>query len=359
MKVYIINFHHVLNYGAVIQGYALCKFLIKNGYDAKIIDYRPFYFLSQTYRPAKGFMKTIKKAIMNLNFYKFRKEHFKLSQKILYTEKDLINFFKDSKDAFICGSDQVWNAKLTNGRMDPGYFLDFVPKTAKKISYAASIGHTRFDSLDTKNLLEKLNSYHAISVREDFAKEEVIKISGKDIIPKVVLDPTLILDDYSEILDFSLVPNEEYLVVYTTENSNSFRKYVKLIKDILKIQVFNLGHYKLGKYAVDYVNIHPSKWLGLFSKATYVCTNSFHGTAFSIVFKRNFSVLGRETKKDLNTRQLTLLTNLGIENRFINELKEFDQVNHLSDINYNHIKDNFDRLVGDSRTFLLDALSKK
>ncbi len=355
-KVYIINFHHVLNYGAVIQGYALCKFLVKNGYDAKIIDYRPFYFLSQTYRPAKGIMKTIKKIIMNLNFYKFRKNHIKLSEKVLYTEKDLIKYFKDSEDAFICGSDQVWNAKLTNGKMDPGYFLDFVPKTAKKISYAASIGHARFDRQNQEVILEKLKSYSSISVREDFAKEEIQEISDHKLTPKVVLDPTLILDDYSEILDFSLVPDEDYIVIYTTEDSDAFRKYIQLVKDVLKMKVINLGHYKAGKDTVDYVNIHPSKWLGLFSKATYVCTNSFHGTAFSIVFKRNFSVLGRETKKDLNTRQLTLLSNLGIEDRFIHELNDFDHTYHLEEINYSNIEDRFNELISDSRNFLLDAL---
>ena len=356
MKVYVINFHHVLNYGAVIQGYALCRFLNKNGYEAKIIDYRPFYFLSQTYRPAKGVMKTLKKMIMNVNFYKFRKKHISLTEKILYSEKDLVNFFKDSQDAFICGSDQVWNIKLTNGKMDSGYFLDFVPSTARKIAYAASIGQTKFDRNNQESILKKLKSYSAISVREDFAKKEVLGISDQKLKPKVVLDPTLILDDYSEILDFSLVPNENYIVVYTTENSDNFRKYIAIIKDLLKIQVINLGHYKVGKGAVDYVNIHPSKWLGLFAKATYVCTNSFHGTAFAIVFKRNFSVLGRETKKNLNTRQLTLLSSIGIEDRFIEELSNFDHKRHLEEIDYSKIHQKLNKLIKHSGDFLLDSL---
>ncbi|WP_405268138.1 polysaccharide pyruvyl transferase family protein [Cellulophaga sp. Ld12] len=357
MKVYIINFHHVLNYGAVFQGYALCQFLIENGYDAKIIDYRPSYFLSRTYRPAKGLMKTAKKVGMNLNFYKFRKNHFKLTEKILYSQKDLVKFFENSEDAFICGSDQVWNAKITNGRIDPGYFLDFVPKTARKIAYAASIGHTKFNREHKNDISNKLQTFSSISVREDFAKQEVSEISNNLVNPTLVLDPTLILDDYSDVLDLELVPKEDYLVVYTTEDSNDFRKYIQILSDILKIKVINLGHYDAGKEAENYTNIHPSKWLGLFSKATYVCTNSFHGTAFSIIFQRNFTVLGRETMKDLNRRQLTLMSNLGIEDRFIHSINDFNKDLHLKEIDYNKNEGKRKELVADSKKFLLDALN--
>lgn len=359
MKIYIINFHHVLNYGAVFQGYALCQFLLESGYDARIIDYRPLYFLSRTYRPAKGISKTIKKISMNLSFYKFRKAHFRLTEKVLYSEKDLIKFFKNSQDTFICGSDQIWNAKITNGRIDPGYFLDFVPKTAKKIAYAASIGHTKFDIRDQENISYRLQSYNSISVREDFTKKEVSEISNFKLNPTIVLDPTLILSDYSNVLDLSLVPEEDYLVIYTTENSDNFRRYIKILSEILKMKIINLGHYDAGKDVVNYTNIHPSKWLGIFSKSTYVCTNSFHGTAFSIIFQRNFTVLGRDTMKDLNRRQLTLMSSLGIEDRFINDLNDFNPDIHLKEIDYFKVEEKQKKLIEHSRKFLLDALNLK
>lgn len=358
MKVYVINFHHVLNYGAVIQGYALCKFLINNGYDAKIIDYRPKYFLSQTYRPARGVLKTFKKWAMAIAFYRFRKEHLPLTEKILFGMKDLERYFAQSNDAFVCGSDQVWNTQLTNGRIDPGYFLDFVPGSAAKIAYAASIGHSKFDRTLQNEISKTLSSYHAISVREDFAKEEVYEISKGSLDPKLVLDPTLLLDDYSEILDFSLVPKEEYIVVYTTENSRKFRKYVNQVSKALGLKIINLGHYATGTKSVDYTNVNPSKWLGLFSKAKYVCTNSFHGTAFSIIFRKNFSVFGRETKKDLNRRQLTLMSNLEIEHRFIHELEDFDAGTHLSEIPYEGLEPKLRAMISESGSFLLDVLKE-
>lgn len=359
MKVYVINFHHVLNYGAVFQGYALCRFIEQQGYDVKLIDYRPYYLLFNTYKPAKGLLKSYRKIVMNLNFLRFRKTHFKLTKKAIFTEKGLRDFFKDSDDAFICGSDQVWNAQLTNGRLDPGYFLDFVPSTARKIAYAASIGHTKFDGFNEKDIAQRLATYSAISVREDFARDQVDQISNGEIVPTLVLDPTLILDDYSEVLDFSLVPDYEYIVVYTTEDSDQFRLYAEQVSRELGMTLFNLGHYKLNGRAKEYTNIPPSQWLGLFAKANYVCTNSFHGTAFSIVFKRNFTVLGRTSKKRLNTRQLTLLSSLGLRDRFIEDFNDFDVANHLSDISYDKVSARLRAEQERSWEFLLNALQMR
>ncbi|WP_339626203.1 polysaccharide pyruvyl transferase family protein [uncultured Maribacter sp.] len=357
MRANVINFHHVLNYGAVFQGYALCEFLNKNGHEAKLIDYRPFYFLSRTYRPAKGFGKSYRKYKMNRNFLDFRKKHFKLTKEVFLSAKKLTRHYEGSKDAFICGSDQVWNANITNGTIDPGYFLDFVPDSGRKIAYAASIGHTKFNRANKTEIAKKLRSYSSISVREDFAKQEVLDITDNAVDPFLVLDPTLLLEDYTEVLDYELVPIEDYMVIYTTENSDSFRDYIRRIYEHLGIKAINLGHYDTGIDSVDYTNIHPCQWLGLFAKATYVCTNSFHGTAFSIVFNRNFTVLGRETMRDLNRRQLTLMGGLGLENRFLYNVNDFDVNKHFNDINFVDVKRKLEEQRKSSAKFLFDALS--
>ncbi len=355
MKVNVINFHHVLNYGAVIQGYALCKFLNDNGHEAKLIDYRPFYFLSQTYRPSLGVRKSIKKVKMNFNFYDFRKNYFNLTEKVFYNSDALQKYFKGSQDAFVCGSDQVWNAKITNNRIDSAYFLEFVPESARKISYAASIGHTKFSRKDKEHIQSNLLSYHSLSVREDFAKSEVVDITDGKCIPDLVIDPTLILEDYSEILDTSLVPKEDYMVVYSTENHDDFREYVSIVSRKLNIKVLNLGHYPLDIPSTDLTYIHPSKWLGVFSKASYVCTNSFHGTAFSIIFQRNFTVFGRQTMKDLNRRQLTLMKSINLEHRFLHCIGDFND-DHLNEIDYSQVDEGLTKIRKFSRQFLLNSL---
>ncbi|AXT51975.1 hypothetical protein D1818_14390 [Aquimarina sp. BL5] len=353
-NIHTITFHHVLNYGAVLQAYALAKFLKQEGYEVEVLDYRPSYFMFQTYRPAKGLLKTINKAKKNIRFYKFRRDFLPLSKNTFFSVFKLKKKFANSNDYFICGSDQVWNANLTKDKIDKGYFLDFLPKKAIKISYAASMGNTGFDANHTE-AKEVLSSFHKILVREDFAQNEINKISNNTIDSSIVVDPTLLLNNYNEILDFSLVPNEPYLVSYLTENSKEVKEYIRKVVKMTGLPLINLGHHYIEDAQKNYLYESPSKWLGVFSKATMVCTNSFHGNAYSLIFKRNFTVFSRSTKKELNRRQLTLLENLGLEHRFIYKIDDLKE-EHLKDIDYNKVNPKYDTLVNKSKKLLIDAI---
>lgn len=354
-KVYTITFHHVLNYGAVLQAYALTKFLKENNFSVKIIDYRPSYFVYQTYRPRKGISKTYYKFLKNIRFYRFRKDFLPLTRSIFFNLSKLKSYFKNSNDTFICGSDQIWNKQLTSGNLDHSYFLDFVPETAKRIAYAASMGNTEFDSSEKEQTKKLLENFNSILVREDFAQNQVHQITDNRCESNIVVDPTLLISDYSEILDFSLVPDSPYLVSYLTEDSNQVREYIERIKEISGLPLINLGHHEIKNAHKNYLYESPSKWLGLFSKATIVCTNSFHGNAYSLIFKRNFTVFTRITKEKLNRRQLTLLEQLGIEDRFI---KSVDSINEksLNEIDYDVVSPKFERLVSNSKELLLNAI---
>lgn len=357
-KAYTITFQHVLNYGAVLQAYALAKFLNKNGVETEVIDYRPKYFVYQTYRPRKGIIKTYKKILKNIRFYKFRRDFIPLTSKSFFSVKALEKYFNKNNDYFICGSDQLWNFGLTDGRIDRGYFLDFVPSSAKRISYAASIGNTPFKEADYENINTILSKYANISVREDFAYSQLQKISNNKLNPQIVVDPSLLIDDYSEILDYSLVPDGDYVVSYLTEDSKTVREYIKRFIKMTNLPLINLGHHKIEEAHKNYLYESPSKWLGVFSKATYVCTNSFHGNAYSLIFKRNFTVFSRETKKELNRRQLTLLENLGLENRFIYTIEELSQ-DHLSPIKYEEeVNAKYNKLIDASKAFLLNIFKQ-
>lgn len=353
-KIHTITFHHVLNYGAVLQAYALTKFLRDEGYEVEILDYRPSYFMFQTYRPAKGIFKTINKVKKNIRFYKFRRDFLPLSKEIFFNISSLKKKFVNTNDYFVCGSDQVWNANLTKDKIDKGYFLNFLPNNAIKISYAASMGNTSFEEHHNE-AIEALSSFDKILVREDFAQNEISKISNNTIDSNIVVDPTLLLNDYNEILDFSMVPNEPYLVSYLTENSKEVKEYIRKVVNMTGLPLINLGHHYIKDAQKNYLYESPSKWLGIFSKATMVCTNSFHGNAYSLIFKRNFTVFSRSTKKELNRRQLTLLENLGLEHRFIYKIEEFKE-KHLNDIDYNKVNPKYNTLVNKSKKLLIEAI---
>ena len=354
-KVHTITFQHVLNYGAVLQAYALAKFLKNHGFDVEVLDYRPSYFMYQTYRPRKGIFKTINKLKKNIRFYRFRKKYLPLTRDIFFTTKSLEKKYRLSHEAFITGSDQVWNKELTDNKVDNGYFLNFLPNSALRVSYAASIGNTPFEDADKKHLKKILAALDTVLVREDFAQKQITEITDGTIHADVVIDPTLLLSDYDEILDFSLVPDQPYLVSYLTEDSKEVREYIEHVREITKLPLINLGHHEISSADKNYLYESPSKWLGVFSKATMVCTNSFHGNAYALIFKRNFTVFSRVTKKQLNRRQLTLLEKLGLQDRFIPSLNDFKE-HHLEGIDYDKVLVKYQELVTHSKDKLLKAL---
>ncbi len=356
-KIYTITFQHVLNYGAVLQAYALAKFLKQNGMDTEIIDYRPTYFVYQTYRPRRGVKKTYNKLLKNVRFYKFRRDFLPLTKKTFFNVDKLKSFFKDSADTFISGSDQVWNSQLTKGKLDSGYFLDFLPKKAKKIAYATSMGNSFFKEDDKNNANRLLKRFNTILVREDFAQKQIAEVTNNKCFPEIVVDPTLLLDDYSDILDYSLVPEYKYIISYLTEDSRQVREYITRVKEMTGLPLINLGSHEIKEADKNYLYESPSKWLGVFAKATLVCTNSFHGNAYSLIFKRNFTVFTRVTKKQLNRRQLTLLERLGIESRFISSLDDLNKA-HLEPIDYTVVNPKYKELVDSSKQKLLEAIKK-
>ena len=356
-KIYTITFHFVLNYGAVLQAYALCKYLNKLGADCRLIDYRPKYFLYQTYRPNKNIFKTVFKIIKNIRFYNFRRKYLPLTKKIFITNKSLKRYFSKSEDIVICGSDQIWNKELTGGNLSYGYFLQFVPNKGKKIAYAASMGNTPFNLEDKSAIYQSLNTYHKLGIREDFVRDQINLISDNTLESKIVVDPTLLLskEEYEPIISNNLVPNEDYIATYLTEDSDLAKDYIQKIKSLTGLKVINLGHHRLKNVEKNYLYLSPSKWLGLFANAKIVCTNSFHGTAYSLIFEKNFTVISRVTKKKLNRRQLTILENLKLEDRFIYSTSEINQ-DHLKEINYETLKPRYETLIKKSKQFLAEIV---
>ncbi|WP_299533703.1 polysaccharide pyruvyl transferase family protein [Ulvibacterium sp.] len=354
--IYIITFHHVLNYGAVLQAYALSRFLKENNYRTKIIDYRPVYFMYRTYRPAKGLLKSLQKVRKNIRFHRFRKNFLPLTTKVFFDIRMLEKGFKNVEGVFICGSDQIWNTQITGGKIDRGYFLDFLSsKNQKRIAYAASIGNTPFKNDDTNKIKTILNRFSKILMREDFGKKELGLITNDEIKSEIVVDPSLLIQDYNEILDFTLVPEQPYMISYLTEDSPSVRLYIKEIQERVQLPLINLGHHRIDWADKNYLIESPSKWLAVFSRASVVCTNSFHGTAYSLIFKRNFTVFSRETKKKLNRRQLTLLENLDLKGRFIYEVSDIREM-HLLSIDYKDINYKYSSLISKSQKMLISAI---
>lgn len=298
-KAAVVTFHRALNYGAILQAYALENILAEVGVYAEIIDYRCLY-TECVYRPfdirhcknissgAKKCVKSFELIKKRRRFNEFTKKHLRVTKKC-GTKTDLQRTAAKF-DAVITGSDQVWNPNATGG--DFGYFLDFVGSGTKKIAYAASIGYRTFPPKYESKCIEYLKGFESISVREKSACKTVAESADKDV--ENVLDPTLLLSDL-RWLDIAEKPRNlphRYILVYMMEGCKyTIEKARALARDKeCDLVLINptLMQRQTCKDFVMYKAASPEEFVGMFAQADAVVTNSFHGVAFSIIFKKEF-----------------------------------------------------------------------
>lgn len=353
-KVYTLTFHHVLNNGGVVQAYALQRFLMDSGFNAIILNYLPNYFLFQTYRPAKGIRKTIEKFKKIVSFRRFRKDNLVIDKKIIRRASDLAAI----KDGFavVVGSDQVWNPRLTGGNVDDTFYLRSLPLATKRLSYAASSGG---ESLlpHKEQLAELLSKFDFLGVREESLAEELtnsFQLSNCE----VVLDPSLIINDYNDVLSTRMVPKEPFILTYVVASGETLREfddYILSLKNSSNLKVVHVGAKDIRSADVIVRGVGPSDWLGFIKSASFVVTNSFHGTALSIKFERQF-LFFPNSNQALNHRQSTLLSSLNLSNRKV--VTTSQKINDLPLIDYDVVTKELDQLVEKSRSALLSSLKQ-
>jgi hypothetical protein len=352
-KIYTLTFQRVLNYGAALQAYGLSKFLSNSGFDVEVIDYLPNYFFMQTMLPAKSFKRTVDKYIKYQQFKQFRERNLPLSAKIYYTQKSL--YLLPEAYAVVCGSDQIWNHRLTGGKLDKSFYLNFVKEGARKIAFAASAGSIRLK--DTKeSVLPLLNSFSNLGVREAVMAEDITSMNP-ELSPEIVVDPSLLINDYSEVLLDEFLPDSDYVVSYVVGSGEmlfSFNQRVNELKKLTNLKVIHLGAKAISAADKNVLNIGPGHWASFIKNASFVITNSFHGTAFALNFGKDFIVIPHKID-NLNQRQKTLLLGIGLEDRLLIDNQEIEE-KHLRKLNYGEIKPKLDGIISKSRDFLLGAL---
>lgn len=346
-KIRTITFHSVLNYGAIIQTYALVKHLRNIGYDARLINYQPFYFIKQVYRPSLGFLKTFQKIKKIIKFNAFREKF--IPQTSFYSSINSLK--KINADFFICGSDQIWNMRVTNNALDKSFFLEFA-KPESRIAYAASSGHFRLDS----KYNDLLKNFHAIGVREESLKQNIKEINT-ELNVQTVLDPCLLLDDYDEVLSTERVPVGKFILSYCVGSGDTIKNFESVLSELRKhtnLPIYHVGSHKSEYSDFNLLDLSPSDWLGFFKNADFIVTSSFHGLAMSIKFRRNFITIPHSIEM-LNNRQNTLLKNLKLFHRALNDNKQLRSI-YFEEINYKFVQGPLDLMLKDSKQFLKDSI---
>lgn len=309
MKVGILTFHDAHNYGAVLQAFALKKYIQKLGYEVSIINYH-HETIPDGY-PKENNEKRWEK------FDKFIKELIDYDTKTYINEQELETL---DIDFWICGSDQIWNTEITRG-FNKGFFLDF-NTNGKKISYAVSMGIDELPKEQEEDFKNSLNKLNKISVREETLQKYAKKFTDKEV--EKVLDPTLLLEekDYeSLILDNNY---GEYVLIYALGPDERLIKIANKIAKEKNVKIIELNDKKNENYFCEQISdAGPDEFLTLIKNAKAVVTNSFHGTIFSIIFEKEFYTI---TRLNRNSRMKNILKIVDMEDRLIDKVEELEKI---------------------------------
>lgn len=335
MRIGIFTFFQT-NYGAVLQAFALQHYLEQQpGTEVEIVDFTtPNHLMDH-----KVFQKQkTRNPISLLSYYfftlihyrqlkrrinrtwEFKKKYFHFTRRYSSVEDILKNHPKE--DIYVTGSDQVFNP---NARYVPVYYLDFDKGNGKKVAYAPSFGISEFSSEISQKIERYVRDFDYLSCREQAGADYLNSLTGKEV--PVVVDPVL-LHDAEEWEKIAISPNygKDYIFIYDLNGAENLIKIAKNIQKHTKLPVVCLTNKRTKIYPVNkqLYDAGPAEFVGWIKDASYVVTDSFHGTLFSLIFgKQFFSFIALEKT---SSRIKNILERTGLENRIVTkkDLSSFD-----------------------------------
>lgn len=332
-KVCIVtNYHDTRNYGALLQAFALNKYI--NSLDncvCKTLNYS--VEKSNVSKFSKYWERLIKFQISSM-VLDFNRDIRKLIvRKKILERKNALNVFRNSIphteiyntqnthkleerfDILICGSDQIWKPD-DQGNLVGIYWLTDIGNSVVKASYAASIGLSKYDDCNIQEVKKNLLKFDIITVREQASADYLSSLIGKEV--KAVIDPVFLLE--KRMWDRLIQPfdmHEDYIFVYlihgskkTLKNITQFarEKKCKIVAFPYMASYYRTQERMFGDYR--YYNVTPEGFLGLIKNAKYVITDSFHCTAFSILFHKHFYAIAASADSVSSTNNLLRINNL-------------------------------------------------
>lgn len=362
MKIGILTFHNAMNYGAVLQCYALKEILQSRGHETEIIDYRvaPIEnskkaFTFQVFCRINGVKQKIKYLLTGLlclnqrkraiaAFDEFIAKNFSVSKKIngstdIPTDYQMIVF----------GSDQIWSPRICEG-LDKILFGQFPKNGSRFIAYAASLGEVNSVYDEQWSIIRGyMNSFDYLSVREEKLKKKLEELTGRDI--ACCLDPTLLVSS-STLEKIVIKPSEtNYVFLFTVQGDRYAPLFAKQVAELYHCKVITcraLPQYshpaKDDKYKII-EGMSPECFLGYIKHSRMVIANSFHAVALSLAFEKDFIALDCPRPERLKN----ILCSLGLENRM---MKSSEMIRTVNSIDYLTVKTKLAELQKESFNYL-------
>ena len=373
-RVCLMTFVNTKNYGALLQAFSLKEIIVSFGYECSFINYQNKkldYSTISRWRRIRSIIwqNTVCRLTVNSKRME-RTKKFQIQMLGLrppkYRMPQELKKISDSADVYIVGSDQVWNPELIAD--DDSYFLSFTSR--KKIAYAASFGKNCVDRKFLFSHANDLKQFHAISVREKTGADNLKKVLG--INAEVLLDPVFLMnmEEWSKKLGLDkkedIFPTKYILCYVMSDITKKADKIYTVAKNMAEnrgarlITLKNNGiRVARSKEIIDY-SAGPKEFVNYIAKADCIVTDSFHGMAFSIIFRKNFwTVMSKESFGKRNTRIRELQQRLGLENRSIFIEEPIPDMLTLSDcVDYNSVECILNDAVRRSKKYLFCSLTE-
>lgn len=383
-KVGIVSCYFKHNYGSMLQAYATQKVLdnmeipnetINIDENIDFANGKKKYYISQItnipfIKSKLGMvkLKLDKKINKNLgnniqirdNKYKEFEKNFKLT-KPYKTYKELSAQCANYSDVIV-GSDQLW---LPVNVVADYYTLNWVPDNVNKVSYATSFGVSTVPDKYKNDYKKFLNRINCLSTREEAGIKLVDQLSDNKA--TLVCDPTLLLNkkEWMDIQKEEPIIKEKYILCYFLGKNIEHRKFAERLKEKTGCKIVSLNHadeyVKYSDKFCDYApyDIGPAEWINLIRNAEYVCTDSFHGTVFSLINNTKFFTFERYSNKNskvsTNSRIYSLLGIVDLKERILSGTEDVDDVIKMQ-INFDNVNEKIDKFRESSKIFLKNSI---
>ncbi|MBN1589450.1 MAG: polysaccharide pyruvyl transferase family protein [Pirellulales bacterium] len=370
MKTGIVTFHNAYNYGAVLQAYALQETLATLGHEASIVDYwRPYDLRAarSLFRRGTQFRVMVENLAVFASYFQwkrryarfnqFRQEYLNLTEGRYTSDQELVEN-PPPCEAFVCGSDQVWN--VSSG-IDPVFFLNFAKTLGKKrVSYGPSFRVPEIPKRYRDRCRELMLDIPWLSAREQLGSEMIKELTGRDA--QTVVDPVLLLsaDEWKKRIPPPRQPRSPYLFVYAVRTRRLMNTMIRALKKKTGLPVIvATGDSPVNRVGIPadkvYLDAGPKEFLELAMGATCVCTSSFHGTAFALVFRQPVYVFPQTTTAG-DPRMTNLMQRVGME-RYLVESEDYTLPENPLEIDYESPGRALEGLRQQSLDYLRDAMA--
>lgn len=366
MKIAILTYNLGMNYGGILQAYAMLETLKRLDHQPKLLYIKSKYKHNWKGLIRKYVLSSFTSRYNNLkyeeeiyqNTFKFIEKYINPKTSPLEKYEDFLDITKKNYDAYIVGSDQVWRAKLYK-YIDYAFF-DFV-KSEKPIflSYAPSFGVDTWDYTkeETLKYKQQIQRFSGVSVREDSGVELCKKYFEKEAIH--VLDPTMLLtaSDYRKLIKSENEPKHDgELLNYILDESNEKKELIDMVSKELHTKPFKINAISYNsKNIEDMVYPTVTSWIKGFDDAKYVVTDSFHGCAFAILFNKPFIVYGNAQRG--MARFKSLLNMFDLEDRLVYSINEISDSKIQKNIDWDRVNIKLDKYRNISKNYIIEALN--